>query len=208
VFLSVTGSRLAGMAEVSSEWLAEYESKPAPDALRQVQALINTRDLDTGEDRLAERAEAARWLAANHLLDAATALTGDDLRMVTDVREALRAMTVQNSGGPAPGHDILAPLRDVAATNFAQAQLDDDGIVQLTPAATSVQAKLLGVLLIVRDAQRDGSWGHLKACANDECQWAFYDRSRNHGGTWCDMASCGNKLKNRDFRARKRGSGG
>ena len=33
--------------------------------------------------------------------------------------------------------------------------------------------------------------------------WAFYDRSRNHGGTWCDMASCGNKLKNREFRARR-----
>jgi predicted RNA-binding Zn ribbon-like protein len=42
------------------------------------------------------------------------------------------------------------------------------------------------------------------ACANDDCQWAFYDRSRNHGGTWCDMATCGNKLKNRDFRARRR----
>ena len=36
---------------------------------------------------------------------------------------------------------------------------------------------------------------------------AFYDRSRNHGGTWCDMASCGNKLKNREFRARRRRAG-
>ena len=57
----------------------------------------------------------------------------------------------------------------------------------------------------MRDAQRDGSWARLKACANDECQWAFYDRSRNHGGTWCEMSACGNKLKNREFRARRRG---
>jgi predicted RNA-binding Zn ribbon-like protein len=64
---------------------------------------------------------------------------------------------------------------------------------------------LIELLLIIRDAQRDGSWSRLKACGNDECQWAFYDRSRNHGGTWCDMASCGNMLKNREFRARKRG---
>lgn len=192
------------MADVSPEWLAEYESKPAPDPLRQVQALINTRDLDTGEDRLAEHADAVRWLTANNLLDAGATLTPDDLHTVVGVREALRAMTIHNSGGPAPSPDALAPLLEVAADNPARAHLDEDGTVRVAPEATSVQARLLGILLIVRDAQRDGSWGHLKACANDDCLWAFYDRSRNHGGTWCDMASCGNKLKNRDFRARKR----
>ena len=49
----------------------------------------------------------------------------------------------------------------------------------------------------------DGTWPRLKACPRASCQWAFYDRSRNHGGTWCDMATCGNKLKNREFRARR-----
>jgi predicted RNA-binding Zn ribbon-like protein len=193
------------MAEVSTQWLNEQEGKPAPDPLRQVQALINTLDLESGQDRLAENPEAAPWLVAHHLLEAGTPLTPTDLDTVVGVREALRAMTIRNSGGPIPTPDVLAPLREVAAGDLAQAHLDEDGTVRLAPAATSVQAKLLGVLLIVRDAQRDGSWEHLKACANDECQWAFYDRSRNHGGTWCDMASCGNKLKNRDFRARKRG---
>jgi predicted RNA-binding Zn ribbon-like protein len=48
------------------------------------------------------------------------------------------------------------------------------------------------------------SWGRLTACRNDDCLWAFYDGSRNHGGTWCDMAACGNRLKNRDLRARRR----
>jgi predicted RNA-binding Zn ribbon-like protein len=44
----------------------------------------------------------------------------------------------------------------------------------------------------------------LKVCANSECQWAFYDRSRNQQGNWCDMAVCGNRLKNRQLRARRR----
>jgi predicted RNA-binding Zn ribbon-like protein len=82
----------------------------------------------------------------------------------------------------------------------------DDGTVRLVPVGDSLQARLLALLLIVADAQHDGTWAHLKACANDGCLWAFYDRSRNHGGTWCDMATCGNKLKNRDFRARRRTS--
>ena len=66
-----------------------------------------------------------------------------------------------------------------------------------------ISIRLGSLLLIVRDAQRDGSWDRLKACRNDECQWAFYDRSHAGRGSWCDMASCGNKIKNRNLRARR-----
>jgi predicted RNA-binding Zn ribbon-like protein len=191
------------MAETS--WLGDQETKPAPGALRRIQALINTIDRESGDDRLADPADATPWLRANNLLEADADLTPDDLRIVVEVREALRAMTIRNTGGPAPSPEALAPLRRIAATERAWAELSDDGTVSLGPDGTSVPARLLTVLLILKDAQLDGSWDLLKACANEECQWAFYDRSRNHGGTWCVMASCGNKLKNRDFRARKRG---
>ena len=93
-------------------------------------------------------------------------------------------------------------LKAVADGGSARAELGDDGEVHLAADGDSLRDRLVNLLLIIRDAQRDGSWALLKACANDECQWAFYDKSRNHGGTWCDMATCGNKLKNRAFRAR------
>ncbi len=114
-------------------------------------------------------------------------------------------MLVHNAGGPPPTAGAFAPLRDVATDGTARAEFDESGEILLTAAGDSVPARLIELLLIIRDAQRDGTWSRLKACGNDECQWAFYDRSRNHGGTWCDMASCGNMLKNREFRARKRG---
>lgn len=192
------------MAEESTPWSGDLETKPAPGALRQIQALINTLDRESGDDRLADPTDATPWLIANNLLEPGADLTPDDLFTVVDVREALRAMTIHNTGGPAPSQDALAPLRRIAAVSRARAELSDDGVVSLGPAGTSVPDRLLSVLLVIKDAQLDGSWELLKACANDECQWAFYDRSRNHGGTWCVMASCGNKLKNRDFRARKR----
>lgn len=44
----------------------------------------------------------------------------------------------------------------------------------------------------------------VRECANDECNWLFVDRSRNHSRQWCDMKSCGNVAKVRRFRARKR----
>lgn len=44
----------------------------------------------------------------------------------------------------------------------------------------------------------------VRECANDECNWLFVDRSRNHSRQWCDMKSCGNVVKVRRYRARKR----
>jgi predicted RNA-binding Zn ribbon-like protein len=188
-----------------SPWTGDLESKPAPGRLRLVQAFINTLDRETGQDRLAEPADAAPWMAENGLLGDDATLGANDLQTASEVREALRALVLSNSGGPPPAAARLAPLRQLAATGRALATVSGDGRVELTPQGHAMPARLFELLLIVKDAQDDGTWGHLKACANAECQWAFYDRSRNHGGTWCEMATCGNKLKNREFRARRRG---
>jgi predicted RNA-binding Zn ribbon-like protein len=56
---------------------------------------------------------------------------------------------------------------------------------------------------IVFQAQLTDQWPRLKICASDECRWAFYDSSRNRGGTWCQMEVCGNRIKNRAYRQRK-----
>jgi predicted RNA-binding Zn ribbon-like protein len=185
-------------------WLGDQEAKPAPGALRRVQALINTIDRESGTDRLAQHPDARAWLEANELLTPGTELSDADLAAVIQTREALRALVLHNSGGPPPGPAALAALRAVSNAGAARVTLADDGTVALQPEGAAPQARLLSLLLVVKDAQADGTWVHLKGCANDECQWAFYDRSRNHGGTWCDMSTCGNKLKNRDFRARRK----
>jgi predicted RNA-binding Zn ribbon-like protein len=180
------------------------ESKPAPEPLRRIQSLINTIDLESGRDRLATAREAGPWLVANGLLAPDATPTDDDLGILIGAREGLRALVLQNTDGEAPDPAVVSPLHRIADGELARAAVTEDGGVRLTPVGDSVRARLLRLLLIVSDAQRDGTWAHLKACANDDCRWAFYDRSRNHGGTWCDMATCGNKLKNRDFRARRR----
>jgi predicted RNA-binding Zn ribbon-like protein len=193
------------MSSPHTRWAADAESKPAPDPLDRIQALVNTVELPEGPDRLADPADARPWLVTAGLLAHDGELRQADLDLVRGVREGLRAMLVHNAGGPTPSPDAFAPLRDVATDGAARADVDEHGEVLLSATGESVSARLIELLLIIRDAQRDGTWARLKACGNDECQWAFYDRSRNHGGTWCEMSSCGNKLKNREFRARKRG---
>lgn len=193
------------MSSPRTHWLGDTETKPAPEPLDRIQALVNTVELPDGPDRLADPADAKPWLASVGLLGAHADLRPGDLDLVRGVREGLRAMLIHNAGGPAPTPEALASLRDVTSQGTARAELDESGDIVLAAAGDAVPARLIEMLLIVRDAQRDGTWARLKACGNDECQWAFYDRSRNHGGTWCDMSSCGNKLKNREFRARRRG---
>jgi predicted RNA-binding Zn ribbon-like protein len=185
-------------------WLGDDETKPAPQPLLVVQSLVNTVELPDGADRLADPADARPWLVDNGLLTSQGDLTEADLELLRAVREALRTMLVHNAGGPPPNKTALAVLRTVADGGSARADLGDDGEVRLAADGDSLRDRLVDVLLIIRDAQRDGTWALLKACANDECQWAFYDKSRNHGGTWCDMATCGNMLKNRAFRARSK----
>jgi predicted RNA-binding Zn ribbon-like protein len=192
------------MSTASPAWPGDVDPKPAPGPLIRVQALVNTVEQPDGADRLADPSDARPWLVANGLLGADADVTARELVFLRDVREALRALLVRNAGGPPPTDAALAALRAVAEGGTARADLGADGAVRLCADGDSLRDRLVELLVIIRDAQRDGSWARLKACANDECQWAFYDRSRNHGGAWCEMSTCGNKLKNRDFRARKR----
>jgi hypothetical protein len=65
-------------------------------------------------------------------------------------------------------------------------------------------------LAIVVDAVVARTWGRLRACP--DCQWVFYDTSRNGQRTWCSMTAvdgargCGSIAKTRAYRQRQRAS--
>ena len=58
------------------------------------------------------------------------------------------------------------------------------------------------VIAVALTTMLDGTWRRLKVCRN--CQWAFYDTSKNRSGSWCSMQLCGNRLKTRAYRTRRR----
>jgi predicted RNA-binding Zn ribbon-like protein len=172
----------------------ETETKPAPMPLLLVQAFANTLDVTQGEDLLAD----AGWFVRAGLLAPGVSLDADELALARSVRAALRELL---SGGDAD----LAPLRTAAARRDPRIAIADGGQIALEARVPGdLDDALLALLLVVRAAQVDGTWKRLRICANDECRWAFYDRSRNQQGHWCDMAVCGNRIKNREFRARRR----
>jgi predicted RNA-binding Zn ribbon-like protein len=185
-------------------WVRPDELKPAPEPLLLVQAFVNTRNLDTGTDLLTEAAAGNEWLHLSGLLGPETMATAEDLRVARDVRESLRALIAHNGHGPAPTAGDMRPLQAVTRSRRPRLAVDPAGRVQLDAGSGDQLADgLVWLLLIVRDAQQDGSWDRLKTCGNSDCDWVFYDRSHSRRGAWCDMASCGNLIKNRNLRARR-----
>jgi predicted RNA-binding Zn ribbon-like protein len=183
-----------------------HEDKPAPQPLLVVQSFVNTRDLDHGTDLLADANTANEWLRQSGLLGAESMAGAGELRAAREVRESIRALLAHNARGPAPAARDLDPLEAVARGSRPRLAIGPAGQVQLGPGPGGRLADgLLGLLLIIRDAQRDGTWPRLKICGNPDCLWAFYDRSHSRRGAWCDMASCGNLIKNRNLRARRGG---
>jgi predicted RNA-binding Zn ribbon-like protein len=51
----------------------------------------------------------------------------------------------------------------------------------------------------------NGSWARMKICPGRDCEWAFYDHSRNGSSRWCSMSICGGREKARAHYRRTRG---
>jgi predicted RNA-binding Zn ribbon-like protein len=192
-------------------WASHVGDKLAPMPLLLVQAFVDTLDQDLGTDILAHADQARAWLADAGLRvpDPERPDPGfrgfEDLRLAREVRESVRALIGHDSGDDPLTPDDLGPLEQVLSQARPRLEVGVDGQVRLGPdrPARALADGLLGLLLIIRDAQADGSWDRLKLCGNPDCRWAFYDRSHSRRGAWCDMASCGNRVKNRNLRARR-----
>jgi predicted RNA-binding Zn ribbon-like protein len=203
---SVKRSR-AGMMLVMTvpSWVPGPETKPAPMPLLLVQSFVNTWDGDYGSDLLLDPATARDWLTKTGLWNADRPPTPAELDLARRVRENIRAMLVANRGGSPLAPADLQAIQAITHDAWPALHIGPSGRVSLAPQPPGrLEAALLTLLLAIRDAQRDGTWRRLKACGNPDCRWAFYDRSHSRAGAWCDMATCGNRIKNRRLRQRQR----
>jgi predicted RNA-binding Zn ribbon-like protein len=178
-------------------------AKTAPQPLYLVQRFVNSIDLETGEEEL-ETPEALRgWLAERDLLDPAGAVGEDDLARALDVREGLRALLLANNGLPLDEEKVERLDRAVRSAGV-RVRFRPGRDPELVPDSPGVDGAIARLMAIVAAAVEHGRWERLKACPREECEWAFYDRSKNRSGRWCQMEVCGNIEKARAFRQRRR----
>jgi predicted RNA-binding Zn ribbon-like protein len=177
--------------------------KTAPAPLALVQRFVNSVDLESGEDELDSPDGLRAWLAERDLMGPRERVRSADLHRAVDVREGLRALLLRNNGLEFDD-DRVERLDSAAAHAGVRVSFSPSEAPALVSATSGVDGALARLLAVVAGAVADGSWERLKACPREDCEWAFYDRTKNRSGRWCRMEECGNLAKARAFRERRR----
>jgi predicted RNA-binding Zn ribbon-like protein len=178
-------------------------SKTAPQPLYLVQRFVNSVDLESGEDELESPDALRRWLAGRGLIQRDERLGDADLARALDVREGLRAVLLANNGLPLD-EEKVERLDHAVSSAGVRVRFRPGEDPQLVPESPGIDGAIARLMAIVAAAVEHGRWERLKACPREECEWAFYDRSKNRSGRWCKMEVCGNIEKARAFRQRRR----
>ncbi|HET9198872.1 MAG TPA: CGNR zinc finger domain-containing protein [Solirubrobacterales bacterium] len=164
-------------------------------------AFVNTRDVEEETDSIADPDLLAAWIAEK-TGEHAGELDRADADRVLNLRESLRKLLRANNGEEVDRGDLV-PLREAAERTRLRTSFSADGRLDLAPARSGLSGFEARLLLAVERLQSLAAWPRLKACTDEECQWAFFDATRNHSRTWCSMDVCGNREKTRRYRERK-----
>jgi predicted RNA-binding Zn ribbon-like protein len=165
-------------------------------------AFVNTHDLEEGTDAISAPEQLAAWIP-ERTGEYVPEPDPEDLRRLLGLRESLRAVLRANNGGEA-GERELGPMREAADRSRYRLSISADGHLGLEPARTDLSGFEARLLLAIERLQAHGAWPRLKACPSEDCQWAFFDTTRNRSRTWCSMEECGNREKTRRYRARNK----
>jgi predicted RNA-binding Zn ribbon-like protein len=172
----------------------------APGELELVRNFVNTNDFDEGTEQLTSPAALSEWLE-QHDLGVEKTLRRPDLDRAIELREALRALLLANAG-EALDPAVMKTLNEIAGRVRLLVRFDEHGHSTLDSEKGGIECALGEILAIVHRSMSEGTWPRLKACRDETCVWAFYDKSKNRSAQWCSMAVCGNRAKARKYRER------
>lgn len=182
------------------EELNEHKLAPAP--LIAVQSLVNTYSWDDQVELMGDSDDARTWLVSAGLLDPEARVSDSEHQTLIEFREALREiLESHHTGEKAP--DATRTLARLSDEHKVAYEVSKEGEVGLNLEPAGDVSRLIGQTLgIIHQAQNLDQWRRLNICAAEDCRWAFYDNSKNRGGTWCRMEVCGNRTKNRRYRSK------
>ena len=174
----------------------------APGRLELLQRFVNTwnHEFPASWDRLGTPARTRSWLASTRLVPRDAGVTPSDVGRLRDLREAIRALAIAHHDDTAPPFAAVRTIRAEAARVHLALGITKDGSTTLGGFGDAADAAVGTVLAILHEAQLTGTWHRMKACR--QCEYLFYDRSKNRSAAWCAMAICGNRTKNRAYRRR------
>jgi predicted RNA-binding Zn ribbon-like protein len=178
---------------------------PADAAL--VKDFVNTIERPGEKEDLISPSALEEWLRARSLLPAGARLGDEELERVRAVREAIREVVRARHHDEAPDEPAVAVLNEALSRVQMRPAFSVEGRAALAIEGPPVDVALASILEALRRGQESGEAERLKVCRSEACLWAYYDASKNRSRAWCDMAACGNRVKARAYRERKRQGG-
>ncbi|KHL96024.1 hypothetical protein QW71_08770 [Paenibacillus sp. IHB B 3415] len=166
-----------------------------------------TGDRSKDRDRLDEPEWLAEWLAAQKLPAAAPilpvelerlkqlrGLLWDEVQRLVQgqptERALLEQLNVYMSNGPV--------LRKVVWGTGGEAG------ISLLPQRADWEQIMAEIAASFAAALLEKESSRFRICGNPDCLWVYYDDTRNRSKRYCDDKMCGNLMKVRRFRARKK----
>jgi predicted RNA-binding Zn ribbon-like protein len=141
------------------------------------------------------------WMSANAGVEIQQSAAEEQAREARRLRAAILGFL---SDREAPDERTIAALNRVSASAPLRVRVDSRGGIALDTTVANTAGFLSRIVAILYDAALEGSLERLKACADADCAYAYFDSSKNHSRVWCDMGTCGSRNKVRAFRERKR----
>jgi predicted RNA-binding Zn ribbon-like protein len=176
---------------------------------------LNTLELESGSlvDRFVKFDDAAHWLTDRGVcheglepaaLNAAGATEQSALERVRSVRAALREVAHAVAEDRPPADAALAEVnRAISSRERIELVRAPDGVsVGHSHVGDPLDDALARLADPLVSEIQSGRSDRVRVCANETCQWIFFDESRGGQRRWCDMASCGNRAKAARHRAR------
>jgi len=182
----------------------QIEQKFAPGPLLAVQGLANTHDFEADDELLSDPAATRAWLIRSGLATEAITVGAAEHERLLEFRSVVRSL-LENNLHPGETKPDLSGLGRFAELGIPLS-VGPGGELELdTEPAGDVDTVIAQMLGAIHAAQLEDDWRRLKICAADDCRWAFFDSSKNRRGQWCSMEVCGNRTKNRRYRASRAG---
>lgn len=132
---------------------------------------------------------------------------GDMLDEMRDFRATLQEMSVRfASGGAATDKDLeyLNCILDKGPVKRRLTSVDGQFGIRVVPMRDDWTQVMAEVAASLAKTLIDGEIGRIRVCDNPDCRWVFYDDTRNRTKKYCEDKTCGNLMKVRRFRARKK----
>jgi predicted RNA-binding Zn ribbon-like protein len=160
------------------------------------------------EDRLGKPEWLGRYLG-RWRVRGPQARSPETVEALRGLRATIRAMVDRVLEGKRLTREQWNSLNSVLGSARVHRRIEMKGgryEVKLMPAEEGIDGILADIAASFAQVFVAGDPSRIKLCENPDCRWVIYDRSKNRSRRWCEGSTgCGNLMKVRRHRARKRG---